>query len=80
MEGQRTTAYELAAITGLIKTKGLVHCPLTHQRLSSLEKCEALANGAFCVGGFQSLRDLVPYGGCQANQETCMCALRPGAF
>lgn len=72
-------AYELADITGLIKTKGLLHCPLTYKSFSSLEKCEALADGAYSVGGFQSFRDLVTCGGCQANQETCMCALRPGA-
>ena len=73
-------AYELADITGLIKTKGLLHCPLTHKSLSSLEKCEALADGAFSVGGFQSLHDLVICGGCQAKQETCMCALRSGIY
>lgn len=71
-------AYELADITGLIKTKGQLHCPLTHKSLSSLEKCEALADGALSVGGFQSRRDLATCGGCQANQETCTGALRPG--
>lgn len=46
MEGQRTRAYELADITSLIKTKGLLYCPLTHKSLSSLEKREAPADGA----------------------------------
>ncbi len=54
----------------------MLHCPLTHKSLSSREKSEAPADGAFSVGGFQSLCDLANCGGCQANQETCMRALR----
>lgn len=37
-QGQRTRAYELADISVLMKTRGLLHCPLTHTSLSSLEK------------------------------------------
>ena len=66
-------AYELEDITGLIKTKGLLHCPLTHKSLSSPETCEALADEAYSVGGFQFLRDLVTCEGCQVNQKTYVC-------
>lgn len=31
------------------------------------------------MGGFESIHDLVTCGGCQANQEACMCTLRASA-
>lgn len=46
-------AYELGDITGLIKSKGLLHRLLT--------KCEAAADGAHSVGGFQFRHDLVKH-------------------
>ncbi len=80
MEGQRLTAYELRDTTGLIKTEG--HASLSSDTQEPLlsEKSETLADGAFSVGGFQSLHDLANCGGCQANQETCMCTLRSGVY
>lgn len=71
MEGQRSRAYELADIVGLIKTKGLLYCPLTHKNLSSKEELEV--DNASSVGGFQSVCDLVTCGGCKANHKTYMC-------
>lgn len=55
-------AYELGDITGLIKSKGLLHRLLTG-------KCVAAADGAHSVGGFQFLHDLVTCGGCQASHR-----------
>lgn len=63
-------AYELADIAGLIKTKGQLHCPLTHKSSSPLWRSARLwLMGPFSVGGFQSVHDLATCGECQANQE-----------
>lgn len=53
-------AYELGDVTGLIKSKGMLHRLLT--------KCEAAADGAHSVGGFQFRHDLVTCGEGKASQ------------
>lgn len=74
VEGQRMIAYEFTDITGLIKSKG--HW---HTRASPLWRSASCLLKELSVWVDSSLHDLATCGGCQANQEACMCTLRANA-